>query len=240
MKKITMKIYYKLPNRIRKFYLINSKQIHRLFFFLVTILIIGISLWVFFGGNNSPNQQETKSVKKDVFELAFSNYQFEVKKYAKEFDLPASYLMALIILECSGKKDIKPRFERSVYNRLKNLKKKKRKKFEVLTYKDVKDANNAALKNLASSWGPFQLMGYKCVGLGITIADLRGEKRVYWAIKWIDMEYGDLLRKKRFKDAFHYHNTGHVFPKNNKSKTYDPKYVQKGLKYMKYFEKVMK
>ena len=235
-----MKIYYKLPNRIRKFYLINSKQIHRLIFFLVAILLIGISIWFFFGANNNFKPQKQKIEKKNGFQLARINYQADVKKYAKEFNLPPSYLMALIILECSGKKEIKPRFEKSVYKRLKDLKNKKRKKLEDLTYKDVKDSNNAALKNLASSWGPFQLMGYKCVGLGITVADLRGENRVYWAIKWIDMEYGDMLRKKRYKDAFHYHNTGHVYPKNNKPNTYDPKYVQKGIVYMKYFEKVLK
>ena len=238
MDKLTSKIYYNLPSQLQKNYIKHSKIIN---FIIILFLIIVIGIILFFTFFNKKETIENKtriSPEKGGFEAAVINYSKEVEKYAEEFDLPSSYLMALIMLECSGKKNIKPRYERSVFRKLKQLKAKKIDKLEVLTYEDVKDANDKALINLASSWGPFQLMGYKCVGLNININKLRGENRVYWAIKWIDMEYGDYLRNKQFKDAFHLHNTGQLYPKTGKPKTYDPKYVQKGLKYMKYFEQL--
>ena len=235
MNNLTTKIYYKLPPSLRKEYLLNSKKVFKVVAFFIILFLISTTIWfyTFF------NKKESKiSPDKGGFEAAIINYLPEVKECAKEFDLPPSYLMALLMLECSGKKEIKPRFERSVFRKLKKLKAKKIDKLEDLTYADVKDADDDALINLAKSWGPFQLMGYKCVGLDIKIKDLRGKDRVYWAVKWIDMEYGDYLRKKQFKDAFHLHNTGQRYPKTGKPKTYDPKYVQKGLKYMKYFENI--
>ncbi|MCX6233495.1 MAG: hypothetical protein NT175_02060 [Bacteroidetes bacterium] len=54
-------------------------------------------------------------------------------------------------------------------------------------------------------------------------------------MKWIDMTYGDYIRKGRYKDAFHIHNTGDTYPVAGPPKTYDPKYVENGLMYMKYF-----
>ena len=72
--------------------------------------------------------------------------------------------------------------------------------------------------------------------LNIEIADLRGEDAVYWGVKWVSKTYGKLLREGRFQDAFHYHNTGKLYPKNNKPFTYHPNYVENGLKYMAHFQ----
>ena len=106
----------------------------------------------------------------------------------------------------------------------------------MITHEMIADASDEALKNLAKSWGPFQLMGYKCLHLDVKVKDLRGDDALDWGAKWIKLEYGHLLRKKRYKDAFHYHNTGKTYPKSGIPKTHDPKYVDNGLKYMAYFE----
>lgn len=171
------------------------------------------------------------------------NYGAEIDKLAAQFDLSPEYLKSLIILECSGLKKIKPRFERHIYKRLVDVREKRLDRFENLTYADLKDATDDALKNMARSWGPFQIMGYKCVWLDIQLKDLRGDDAVYWGVKWIDRTYGDYIRDGRYKDAFHIHNTGRPYPASGPPKTYDPKYVANGMMYMKYFsdfEKVRK
>jgi hypothetical protein len=168
------------------------------------------------------------------------NYGAEIGRLAAKFDLSPEFLKALIILECSGLKKVKPRFERHIYKRLQNVRAGKLEKFENIRPKDIHDATDEALKNMASSWGPFQIMGYKCIWLDIQLKDLRGEDALYWAVKWIDLTYGDYIRKGRYKDAFHIHNTGRPYPDSGPPKTYDPKYVPNGLMYMKHFEALKK
>ena len=169
---------------------------------------------------------------------AYNNYGREVKKLSRQFDLSPSYLMALIMLECSGVSDVPPRFEKHVFNKLKDVRAKKVSDLENISYNEISNASDDALRNLASSWGPFQLMGYKCIHLGITIKDLRGDNSLYYGVKWINDTYGDYIRKGRYKDAFHIHNTGRPVPKDGKYRTYDKNYVPRGLEYMKEFDKM--
>ena len=163
------------------------------------------------------------------------NYGDRVDKIAKEFGISPQYLKALIVLECSGEQNPKPRYESHIFDRLKEVRDGTRKKYESITTKILEGASDGALKNLATSWGAFQLMGYKCVQMDISIAEIRGRKSLYYSVKWIDEEYGYLLKKKRFKDAFHYHNTGRKHPIIGRARTHNPKYVELGLAYMKKF-----
>jgi hypothetical protein len=113
-------------------------------------------------------------------------------------------------------------------------------RFENIKPPDLRDATDDALRNMAHSWGPFQIMGYKCIWLDIQLQDLRGDQGLYWAVKWIDMTYGDYIRKGKYKDAFHIHNTGRPYPETGPPKTYDSKYVPNGLMYMKHFAELRK
>jgi len=171
-----------------------------------------------------------------AFKLTESNYGSEVEKAAEKYGLPGSYLKALIVLECSGKKPVKPRYERHIFKRLKKVRDQKGRTYETITHEMIADASDEALKNLAKSWGPFQLMGYKCLHLDVKVKDLRGDNALDWGAKWIQLEYGHLLKKKRYRDAFHYHNTGKTYPKSGIPTTHDPKYVDNGLKHMAYFD----
>ena len=164
------------------------------------------------------------------------NYGKAIDSCAKIFNLNSRYIKSLACLECSGRIDRPNRFERHVYKRLKNVRDGKLADYEGVTQKMLHDASDEALKNLATSWGPFQIMGYKCLHLNINVADLRGNDAVYWGVKWINMEYGHLLKKGRYRDAFHYHNTGRVYPADGKPTTYDPNYVPNGLEYMRHFQ----
>jgi hypothetical protein len=73
-------------------------------------------------------------------------------------------------------------------------------------------------------------MGYKCIDLGVKIEDLRGDDAIKWGVKWINNEYGTLIRRKQFENAFRKHNTG-----KKDGITYDPNYVANGLDYMQRF-----
>ncbi len=183
----------------------------------------------------SYSKTETK-ISTTAVKRTLKNYGIVADSVALTFNLPSNYLKALIVLECSGSKPTGKRFEPKVYQKLKDVQAGKRKRYENIKPKDLKDMSDGALRNLATSWGVFQLMGYKCFGLGIKIEDMRGENSVYWGAKWINETYGKLLRKNQFKDAFHSHNTGKKYPKNSKPFTHDPEYVNKGLKYMEAFE----
>lgn len=207
--------------------------------FFVVILVLLAAFYFF-------NKEEFKQisgfsgknvkVSSNIVERVEKNYGAEVEKYAKEFNLPSSYLKALIALECSGRKPPGKRYEKHIFKRLKNLKDGKIAKYENIKTQDLSELGDDGLKNLATSWGPFQLMGYKCFLLKIYVADIRGSNSLYHGIRWINLTYGNYLRKGNFKDGFHIHNTGRPFPKNGKPKTYDPSYVERGLKYMEQFE----
>jgi hypothetical protein len=164
------------------------------------------------------------------------NYGDEIEQYAVDFNLPPEYLKALAVLECSGEKNIKPRFEESVYKKLKKVKKNQLKKYEDITPEILKNTPDSILSDMSRSWGPFQLMGYKCVKIGIDISELK-KNSVKWGIYWIDETYGDLLRAHKYKDAFHLHNSGKMYPADGNPLTFDPNYVENGLKYLKKFHR---
>ena len=167
-------------------------------------------------------------------EYVEANYGADINDVAETYGYQASFLKALCMLESGGRKHIKPRFEKHIYNALKHLRDRGTGTYETITAEQLSNASDEALKNLASSWGPFQLMGYKCLQLGIQVKDLRGPRSVHWAMKWIDINYGYLLKAGRYDDAFHVHNTGQVM--RGRSHTHDPNYIRNGFKYMKEFD----
>ncbi len=167
---------------------------------------------------------------------AESNYKDDIADLAVENDLPYEYLMSLLVLECSGNKPAGQRFEKHIFNQLKKVRDGKQRKLENIKQEHLKDLDDEGLKNLATSWGPFQLMGYKAIPMGANNFEIREEEdAAALGVRWIKAEYGHFLKAKKWKDAFHYHNTGHRFPLSGRSHTHHPYYVSDGLKYMKYF-----
>ena len=162
-------------------------------------------------------------------------YSQEVQRAAEKYDLDYGYLMALLMLECSGKKPAGARFEPSVFRRLKQVRDGKRTNYENVTAAHLADASDDALRNLATSWGPFQLMGYKCILLDVNIRDIRGPNGVEHGADWINQTYGSAMRKGRFRDCFHMHNTGQPYPRTGLPRTHDPQYVPRGMSMMTQF-----
>jgi len=172
---------------------------------------------------------------KYALENVQKNYGNQIDSLSTIMDLPSAYIKALIMLESSGRKPYPSRFEEHVYEKLLQVKAGKREAYENITKQMLQGKNDYTLRCLASSWGPFQIMGYKCVHLRIKINSLSSKDALYWGMKWINDDYGYVLREKRYRDAFHLHNTGKGFPNDGASQTYNPQYVMRGMKYMKYF-----
>lgn len=208
----------------------------KVLFILIYTLVFGLLGKLIY--SEYKDTRELKGKKRTAYEDALINYKKPVKYLAKKFDLSPSYLMALIMLESSGREDVPIRFEKSVYRKLLNLKKGRIKKFENLRQKDVKKLTKKQLKALASSYGPFQIMGYKSFFLEIPLDTLTGKKNMYYAVKWINLTYGDFVRHGSYKDAFHIHNAGEKHPEKGKPQTHDPDYIKNGLEYERYFREV--
>jgi hypothetical protein len=171
-----------------------------------------------------------------VLEWCEMNYGEQVKNISQELELPYPYLMALAVLECSGEKPAGQRFERHVFNELMKVKVGKRKKYEMATLEKLESLEEEEIRSLATSWGPFQLMGYKVFELDLEIEDLMNDDDAcYYGAVWIKKQYGRFLKQNKWKDAFHIHNTGKRFPLSGRPKTHHPYYVSDGLKYIKHY-----
>ncbi|MCX6233496.1 MAG: hypothetical protein NT175_02065 [Bacteroidetes bacterium] len=158
----------------------SRKNEIRLFFTVLVLSLIAIWIWKpkFYVSssdfirqtyNNLTDKRDSRGVPvvPPVVMRTHNNYAADIDKLAAQFNLSPEYLKSPIILECSGQKDVKPRYEKHIYRYLSNVREKKLNKFENITYSHLQDATDEALKNMARSWGPFQIMGYKCILLDI-------------------------------------------------------------------------
>ena len=195
---------------------------------LVGIIVLAAALWFIL------SQPKTSA------ERAMANYGEDLMSLSKKYKVPWKYLMALTVLECSGDKPCPSRLERHVFEQLQQLRDGKKKRYGAVQQSDIDDAGDEALKNLASSWGPFQVMGYHCIQSEVTVAQLRSDEGLDHAVRWINANYGDRLRKQEWQDAFHIHNTGKPFPKSGSPTTHDPQYVFRGIALMEEFENMRK
>ena len=192
-------------------------------------LLITVAVWV-------SQQQGKVTLHLSSVELTTQNYGEQVDQIAQEMGLPAAYFKALIVLECSGESPPKSRYERHVYKRLHNVKKGRRKRYGSITKKTLRKFSDQQLKDLATSWGPLQIMGYQSLAMKISVNRFKEEFALYYSMQWANKTYGNYLRKGNYTDAFHIHNTGKPLPSNGRPRTYDPNYIKKGLKYIKVYE----
>lgn len=201
---------------------------------LLGFISVASILMVYFKGYWFPIDRDVPGAESGP-QAVLDNYGSDIIKYSKDLGIEPEFAMALCMLESGGRKPVPSRYEKHIYMRLKYVKLHLRDNYEHVTASDLDDAGDEALQNLASSWGPFQLMGYKCLLFDIKVKDLRGDSGVFWGIKWMTKAYGVYLKKKDYKSAFHIHNAGTPYPKSGRVRTYDPDYVQNGLNWMKYF-----
>lgn len=200
---------------------------------ICSIFLLAASVYVVFK-RYSGNREVPYS--RDILDKTYRNYGKAVLKSADQYDLQPEYLLSLIALECSGRKLVPHRFEPRVFDLLKKVRSGELPMYDNVKSSDLKGMNNVYLKKLASSWGPYQLMGYKSFELNHSIVEINGPKSVQIGTKWINKTYGRQLRNGNFKDAFHIHNTGRKYPLIGPPRTYHKHYVPMGLQYMEAFK----
>lgn len=176
-------------------------------------------------------------LEQNYIDNVLTNYASEVDNICEELNLPSAYFKALIVLECSGRKPPESRYEPAVYRKLQQVQQGNREKYSGLKQKDLLRFSDAELKDLATSWGALQIMGYHSIKMNISLSKLKRGEGLREAILWCKNNYGQYLNRRSYKDAFHIHNTGRPYPKHGSPKTYDPDYIPKGMGYLRVFEK---
>ncbi|MCR9142604.1 MAG: hypothetical protein NXI24_10155 [bacterium] len=154
----------------------------------------------------------------------------EIQQAAKGTDLSPEYIAALISIESSppGNRDSE-RFEPNVYRKLLALKKDGA-KWGGLDRKAVSKYSDAQLKQLATSYGLVQIMGYHCIALGCEVEELRGDYQLQWAAAYMQFHYAKQARLKDWNACFRIHNTGRPNGRPHRSD-----YVERGLIRMQYY-----
>lgn len=195
------------------------------------ILLLGVAAYFYLYGC------ERASVEPQLVDRVRRNYGEAIDAICKEEKLDPNYFKALAILEVSARKNPPSRTEKVIWNRLKEVQDGIRKKYSFFTTADLKGRSTTDLKFMATSWGPFQIMGFHAVKLGFPLQNLRNKNALRTGIRWCKENYGDYLKKEDFRNAFHIHNTGKPYPAFGNPLTSDPQYVEKGLKYMELLQK---
>jgi hypothetical protein len=161
----------------------------------------------------------------------YHRWHEEINRTVLGTDIDPAYLAALISLESSppGNKRSE-RFEPVVYERLTELKVLGR-PFGGIPREFVLHKSDKALRELSTSYGLTQIMGFHCRELGCSIQDLRSEYHLQWAVAYMQSNYGRQAKKQDWQACFRIHNTGH--PQGTTSRK---DYVERGLIRMKYYK----
>ncbi len=165
----------------------------------------------------------------------YQKYHQQILYAVDGTEIPASYLAALISLESYPLGDWdSERFEIKIYNRLIDLKYRGIAFGNVPRDKIIK-LNDNEIKQLATSYGLTQIMGYHCLSLGCSIDDLRGSDHLLWSVDFIRKNYLQYIKSNKWEECFRIHNSGRPT-----GKTFNKNYAEKGIKRMKLYEKWIK
>lgn len=144
----------------------------------------------------------------------------------------------------NGPKVSSKRFEKGVYADLISLRDNgycwvggsKHSTYNKVTRAMIHDANDDAVRNLATSWGCTQIMGYWGLVLGCTIAELRDPRKHFgYTIKLLKLVGGHYMRDGDLTAVLHIWNTGSA-----NGKTYHEDYVDNALKVKKAYDALLK
>lgn len=159
----------------------------------------------------------------------------EIQRAAKGTDISPEYMAALISIESSPPGNrASERFEPNVYQHLLKLKKDGT-SWGGLSRSAVSNYSDKQLKELATSFGLVQIMGYHCIQLGCEVAELRGDYQLQWAAAYMQFHYAKQARRRDWSACFRIHNTGRPNGRPHRSD-----YVERGLIRMQYYKNWIK
>ena len=148
--------------------------------------------------------------------------------------VPEAFLAALTANESGGDPSAR-RFEAGVFKHLRAVAAGTETHFGSIVARHLNGADGEALRGLASSWGLTQIMGYHILGRAVAHADLLADPELNLHLACILLsEFAErfgLDVTKDFEEMFRCWNTGQP-----DGKTFDPKYVESGLRRMNKYE----
>lgn len=155
----------------------------------------------------------------------------EIERATLGTAISPAYMAAIITLESSppGNRDSR-RFEPRIYERLRQARAGIR-PYGRMGPGLLGGLSDSQLKELSTSHGLTQIMGYHCLDLGCDVRDLMSEHHLQWSVVYMARRYQKYARKGDWEACFRIHNTGRP-----NGKTYRPDYVERGLKRMAYYQ----
>lgn len=159
----------------------------------------------------------------------------EIQRATLGTDISPSYLAAIVSLESHppGNRDSE-RFEPYVYERLVSLKEEGR-PFGKIKREAIVFLSDKELRQLATSYGLTQVMGFHCLELGCSIQDLRGPYHLQWAVGYMIRHYPIPAKKRNWEACFRIHNTGLADGQTSRRD-----YAQVGINRMRYYDRWMR
>lgn len=151
--------------------------------------------------------------------------------------VPTEFLAGLISVEDASLDPSAKRFEQGVFIKLQRVRDGKLKQSNGIMRSDISGASDAVLRNLATSFGFTQIMGFHVIATfknKITIDDLRDpDQHLDLSVQFIEKEAPSQLKNKAFDKVLRIHNTG-----SPNGVTFDPNYVRNALGVMQEYEKL--
>lgn len=155
----------------------------------------------------------------------------EISRATRGTDIPPAYIAAIISLESHppGNRNSE-RFEPYIFERLRELRDDNR-AFGKIKREILLSMPDSRLRELATSYGLTQVMGYHCLDLGCSISDLRGPYHLQWSVEYMVRHYGAHARKRDWEACFRIHNTGRPYGQTSRKD-----YADVGQLRMRYYE----
>ncbi len=163
--------------------------------------------------------------------------------------VPAVFLAALTANESSGYADAR-RFEPAVFAHLEAVARGERRAYGAITRVRLEQKLKACtgsktadevLHDLATSWGLTQIMGYHLAGRSEPVSELMNpEFHFHFALELLAgfaREF-HLNPAKDFEEMFHCWNTGQPYGPPRGPATYDPHYVENGMRRMEIYSEI--
>lgn len=171
----------------------------------------------------------TKSQAQRLAKQIFDRFGHQIREAVRGTIIPPEFIAGLVANEAGKDRqgNIKreaTRFEKHVYARLRTVSRTPGARYGQIRYSQLKDASDDSLRALAHSYEATQMMGYWCIVLGCTLADLKNpEKHFFYTVKLLllnDSHDFNQFSEAAYDDEMRQWNTG-----REKGKTYHENYV---------------
>lgn len=135
----------------------------------------------------------TKTDAANLAKKIFDEFDKQIVEAVKGTSIPPSFIAGLVANEAGKDRqgNIRrgaTRFEPGVYSHLKRVAESPRASYQGIKHAQLADATEASLRALSTSVEATQMMGYWCIVLGCTLADLKNpDKHFFYTVKLLHL-----------------------------------------------------